>query len=228
MPFRHVISVHVPKAAGSSLQRAFRDLYGDALLTDYQDRIADPTSLYNLDPDRFWQQSAAYVDVARRHQVIHGHFHLAKYDGLENAARVTMLRDPLYRALSNYHFWKMSEPLYHPLARYVIEDGLDFKAFCRLPIMRYMYSRIYFAGIDLKRFDLVGIHEDMNGYYGRLETLLGRTLPRHHERKAPEGAYAEDRHELENNARLRRSLTDLFFEDYAIFDRARTLSSSLS
>ena len=49
-----VISVHVPKCAGVSLRHVFESAYGDdAVLLDYGDRPADPTSPMNLDPREF-------------------------------------------------------------------------------------------------------------------------------------------------------------------------------
>ena len=98
-----VISVHVPKCAGVSLRHVFESAYGDdAILLDYGDRPADPTSPINLDPESFFDRCVSEDVALTGKRVIHGHFNIRKYKGIYARCRITFLRDPIDRTISHY------------------------------------------------------------------------------------------------------------------------------
>src|SRR5262249_37714095 len=101
-----VISVHFPKAAGSSLHQSFIAAYGnDAVYIDNIDDPADPCSLYNLDPDACGCKAQKNSSILGA-RVIHGHFHPSKYEFVKHAKRITFLRHPVDNLISIYYYWK--------------------------------------------------------------------------------------------------------------------------
>jgi hypothetical protein len=82
-----VVSVHFPKAGGSSLRRSLVMAYGDdAVFFDYADDPADPCSRYSLDPDGC-RTATKDRGFDSRVRVVHGHFSPSKYDFLQKAKR---------------------------------------------------------------------------------------------------------------------------------------------
>ncbi len=85
-----IISVHTPKAAGTSLSASFVDSYGkERVLLDYTDDPADVRSQFHLDPDYV---RCRRIDAPRGVDVVHGHFHPSRYAHIADAQFVTFLR----------------------------------------------------------------------------------------------------------------------------------------
>lgn len=90
-----LISLHVPKCAGQSFRRVLEIWFGDKLRFHYfQQRQAPP-------PRHPWEPGIC----------IHGHFNGARNLGVadyypEADQFITVLRDPLEAAVSNYFYWK--------------------------------------------------------------------------------------------------------------------------
>ncbi|MFD1881903.1 GSCFA domain-containing protein [Paracoccus pacificus] len=94
-----LISVHIPKTAGTNFIQALALIYGKpAIHTDYgteRDLTAARTPAPEIvaDPATF----------ARNHRVIHGHYHYLKYKDLfPGVPVIATLRDPVKRVLSQY------------------------------------------------------------------------------------------------------------------------------
>src|SRR5579875_762665 len=146
-----LISVHVPKCAGTAFRMALQQAYGRAELDlDYADRPLDPAAPMHLDPDGFFARRPEPPAGAR---VVHGHFHAGKYRHLDEACpRIAILRHPVARTISHYEFWLRLAPAGHALHAYMRESGLDLLGFARLPFIRHAYARVLFAGLDRREF----------------------------------------------------------------------------
>jgi len=102
-----LISVHLPKTAGSSFQHILRREYGDKMLLDFEDKpINTPADERNR---RAWVDASenACRDFGEI-ECIHGHFQPVKYLALKKKGRakfVCWLREPLARMVSHYNFW---------------------------------------------------------------------------------------------------------------------------
>ena len=156
-----LVSVHVPKCAGTSLRLALEQAYGrDRVHLDYDDRLGYPTSPINLDPVGFFRnaQESGYPFLAGK-DAVHGHFHIHKYNSLKNAMRITFVREPISRMLSHYYYWKAAPADDHPLRNYVSEKNLTIFQFANLPYIKNFYTSHYFNKVDMKIFDFIGIHE---------------------------------------------------------------------
>jgi hypothetical protein len=212
-----LISVHVPKCAGSSFLAALQGAYGvEGVQLDYDDHLADPASPINIDPDGFFERarSSGYPELAGRYAV-HGHFHIDKYRAVtERCRRVTILRDPVDRTVSNYYFWQHLNRTGHTLQDYVLDRRLSLVEFARLPIMRYFYERVMFRGVERELFDYVGSVETLDRDLLALSELLGRPLGMVHANAGPEpeSAAAQD-------GEIRAELTELLRDDIAFYRR---------
>lgn len=157
-----IISLHLPKTAGTSFAAALEQRFGTKLLKDYADlpintpeyernKAALQASLCNAEND--------FPGI----ECIHGHFLPIKYLLLANkrAVRfVTWMRNPVERVLSHYFFWKSSyDPKTAPrLHRKVIEDDWSIERFCLGPEVRDLYWQ-FLWGFPIEHFDFIGFTE---------------------------------------------------------------------
>ena len=168
-----LISVHLPKTAGT----AFRDLlarhYGERLLADYGDR-----PLSHAAPVR-WLRAARGAWRARArllgYEAVHGHFLAVKYQHVD-APMVTWLRDPVQRMASRYQHYLRDVAEGRPLqAVRGLRPGLRLEEFVELPRYHNTYTK-YFVGVPRRRLAWVGFTEDMPGSLERLQRTLGIDL----------------------------------------------------
>jgi hypothetical protein len=170
-----LISVHVPKCAGTALRTALARAYGaDHLHLDYADRPFDPTAPMHADPAAFFGRTPEIPSAAR---VVHGHFHAGKYQSLPRSVRrIAILRHPVARTISHYNYWRRLAPAEHTLHRSVMEAALCLADFARLPFIRHAYAGVMFAGLRRDDFDFIGTMETLDVDLPRLVNLLGRPL----------------------------------------------------
>lgn len=88
-----LIFLHLPKTAGTTLASVLEHEYGaDAIVNCYDMTFVD--DLASIEPD-----------VLERARVIQGHFYFGVHSVLSRpASYITMLRDPVDRVVSHYHF----------------------------------------------------------------------------------------------------------------------------
>jgi hypothetical protein len=168
-----IVSVHTPKAAGTSFIQQLRTTFGeDSLLLDYSEDPADVRSRQNMDPESYRLELTKSIFPFR---VVHGHYHISKYDGLSDAFRLTFLRHPIDNLLSIYDFWSLQsiDTWDNPLFKYFKEKSLPPERFAMLPTIRYLYTRTYFGGFDMSRFDFIGDYQHYSTELFRLGALLG-------------------------------------------------------
>ncbi|MEO0437600.1 MAG: hypothetical protein AAF098_11900 [Pseudomonadota bacterium] len=178
-----LVSLHLPKTAGTSFLGLLESHYGEKLLRDYGDRPL------NRSP---WQRRLRAVRGCARNAVsssrfsgfecIHGHFMPLKYrfmPGNDETQFVAWLRDPVERLASHYYYWKRS---YNPmdagrLHRRVVEDRWSLERFCLGPELQNTYSKFLWA-CSLESFNFIGITEHYNEDVESFSALfLGTTPP---------------------------------------------------
>lgn len=154
-----LISVHLPKTAGTSFCAALEETYGDRLVRDYEDKpIRTPVEERNkaaLRNSRL-NQEKDYSNV----KCIHGHFLPVKYSLCKGTRFVTWVRHPLARLKSHYTYWKRN---YHPeraslLHRRMINENWSLDRFCMAAELKNLYSQ-YLWNFPLEKFDFIGITE---------------------------------------------------------------------
>ncbi len=161
-----IISVHIPKCGGISFQHVLRGIYGNR---------------------RVWLNYGTIFNQAdarrRGHLVppgircVHGHFLGDAFDRLLPCGeRVTWLRHPVDRVISNYyHFLRHPDPA-NPCCRELWARGLSLQKFAELPMMGNEMTR-YLAGKPLRDFRFVGIMEKFPESLQRFSATFGVPAP---------------------------------------------------
>src|SRR6266404_2007343 len=215
-----VISVHFPKSAGSSIRRSFAAAYGnDTVYLDYADDPVDPCSHYNVDPDSC-RRKALETCSARGARVVHGHFHPSKYQLIDNAKRITFLRHPIDNLISIYYFWQTCETG-HCLFNYFRDNKLALLGLAHLPAIRYLLSRTYFGGVDMKIFDFIGLMETYSSDLQMLSALLSIPIVESKENVNEYPGYDEEVSAIKADKPLMTALHNCLSEDLQFYERIR-------
>jgi hypothetical protein len=215
-----IISVHFPKAGGSSLRQSFVAAYGkDAVHFDYTDDPADPCSCYSLDPDGC-RRKAREVGCAPGVKVVHGHFHPSKYELMSNAKKITFLRHPVDNLISIYYFWKTLKEG-HCLLNYARNSQLGLLDVARLPAIRYLLSRTYFGGVDMDTFDFIGFMESYAEDLRMLSGLLSIPIVESKENFNRYPGYQDKVGAIRSDNRLMSTLHDCLIEDIRFYERIK-------
>jgi hypothetical protein len=160
-----LISVHVPKTAGST--------FGKFILPQI---YASEQILYDYDYlpiDTLIQKGRLTTET----RVIHGHFPAKKYrEYYPNAKIVIWLRNPIILLISAYYFWMTLNPdhlILNKDYRYVVENKLDLSEFVKQSFTHNLTSNYFAKGMKLTDFYFVGIQEFFRDDLNDIQNSLG-------------------------------------------------------
>jgi hypothetical protein len=204
-----LISIHIPKTAGSSFRRFLEQTYGPSLRCLYSEEETAP----RLIPG---------VRIEKRIRCLHGHFQGNAYtDRYPRAKKITWLRDPVERVVSSYyqyHRWP-PKPDGSPFLKGLFEQGWRILDFARRDEM-IQQVRWYLDGIPLDQFFFVGITE----HYAASLQLLCHQLRIDH----PDGLQIQNINPDRKQAAvynlpnaIRQEIAALYADEFAIYERAR-------
>ena len=156
-----LISVHLPKTAGSSFKASLEQHFGSRLLPDYADLpINTPPFQRNKNTLISGLENADY-DFGET-ECIHGHFMPAKYlllDTAQTLTFVTWMRNPVERVISHYYFWQRQYwPEAPSLHKRIVEEKWTLEKFCLSDEMRNLYQQFLWS-FPIYNFDFIGITE---------------------------------------------------------------------
>lgn len=105
-------------------------------------------------------------------KVIHGHFLPIKYDGyFPEAKRITWLRHPVFRLISEYLFAKTVRDDINPIHTDIAKGRLSILNFAEIPEMQnWMFNQI--RGLKLNNFYFVGLQEFYRDDLAELKMML--------------------------------------------------------
>jgi hypothetical protein len=140
-----LISVHVPKCAGTSFRHVLQALYGDGLWSNY---------------GAIFTRANAKTGIVPHHtRCIHGHFFADAFDELYPQGRlITWVRDPVDRVVSNYYHFLRNPDMRDGCCRALFEQRLSLRRFAEMDWMRNEATR-YLAAKPVEDFAFVGIAE---------------------------------------------------------------------
>ncbi len=201
-----VVSIHFPKAAGSSLHTQLGKVLGDKLVLDY---THDP-----LTPN-----GSEMAEFPSGKRIVHGHFRAQRYASTK-AYWMTFLRHPVDNLISIYFFWRTLPEPGHELHGRFLRERPSILKFATYPGITFLMAETYFGDFDMSRFDFIGFFENREADFPRLSRDLGLPLVADvHENRTAE---TSERLELETDLTVRRKLTDLLAVDVAFYERLRT------
>ena len=161
-----MISVHMPKAAGTSFLNLLELHYKNKIKADYADRPINNKIIVNKFKAKLYDYSISqYYSEFKANDIkcIHGHFLPYKYRKMvkfEETNYITWLRNPLDRLISHYQYWQRT---YHPkdslvFHKKVIEEKWSFKKFSLSPQIQNIYSKMLW-NFPISNFDFIGLVE---------------------------------------------------------------------
>ncbi|MGD1808713.1 sulfotransferase family 2 domain-containing protein [Dapis sp. BLCC M126] len=158
-----VISIHVPKTAGTTFKKVLRQIY-------------HPEEIFFDYPHRGDLRHKMLTNPKPGVKVIHGHFPGDKYDNkFPEYRKIIWLRDPIKRLISLYFFWKTWQILVESDAENlapVKESNLTFREFAEKPEMQNLIKSKFVQGQKLTDFYFVGIQEFFSQDLHELKVML--------------------------------------------------------
>jgi hypothetical protein len=165
-----IVSVHIPKTAGSSFRHLLSERFGERLCLRYEQRpLLCRTEGTSPPPLRLSGEG----DCA----VVHGHF-VADSVILppdEPTHYAVWLRHPVERLVSHYLFWRREPFLDQPLCRRLLEEEMEVETFAAEEAMRDLQS-FFLGAIPPDHFAFVGITERFGEGVARFNATFGTDL----------------------------------------------------
>ncbi len=172
-----VVSMHIPKTAGTSFRNMLKDHYGNDNAVRFDINIV--TKRIDIENIKFTK-----TKLEKNIRVIHGHFYyndlVSLIDLQEGVKFITWLRDPVQRVVSNYFY------LQKRLKEELDEEskGLNILAKMQKSLIEYARNEIsrnriskFLDGSNLSDFDFVGIMEYYNDDIKYIANYLGMDNP---------------------------------------------------
>jgi hypothetical protein len=212
-----IVSVHIPKTAGSSFLHDLSQVFGARLLADHGDwpESTTPESVAHNERRRA-EMLADAERIGQRYDAIHGHFVAPKYAGVfPVTALVTMVRDPYQQTVSTYEYASRITESSHPGFRLFTEARmtlLDFiEAFPN-------HQSLYFGGMSVDDFAMIGVTERYRQSVALFEAVFGVTMPREEARQNVNPNKPGVEYEIAPE--VRRAIERTRAEDIALYRRA--------
>lgn len=153
-----LISLHIPKTAGTSFRHFLKRIYGDRAVIRLDIPLLSPILRINE------VKQADDAQLPKGTKVVHGHFNLTelrkRFPELAETPAITWLRHPVERVISNYFY------LAKRLAEELDEEGKDLNILSKMQrsLLEYAKDEInrnrqhkFLAGTPLEDFAFVGI-----------------------------------------------------------------------
>ena len=130
-----------------------------------------------------------------------------------------MLREPVDNLISVYYYWKhLISTGYraHALFEFVKDQRLSLLETAEIPSLRRLTSGTYFGGYDMRRFDVIGTHDNRAAFINAVSSLIGVPLSADiRENVTPS---SEERDNVRADAKVIAKLRDLLQDDIRFFD----------
>ena len=210
-----LVCVHVGKTAGNSMFRVLESHYGiDAI-------CRDNTLTHLLDSvkrERVGREVAETLSTGNI-RCVFGHFWAGRYQSTPAKVRATFLRDPITKLISHYWYWK-EKPLLPD------DDELKrrflYEKWSLVELAVQINSRIsslYFDGVDMQQFNIIGRFENLESDFADLMRLVGGNGSLRHENRSPADEYAQKVEATMKDKALVNELRVVLADEYKFYDR---------
>lgn len=222
------ISLHTPKAGGSSFKKILETHFESNFLDDYKDKpINKSFKIRKQDVLKFrfkLRLYNKYYYTFKNVKCIHGHFMPYKYDyylDKKNIKFITWLRDPIDRLASHYYYWLRSYNKKNSakLHRKIIEENWSFEKFAFSIEMKNIYCQFLWR-FPIDNFDFIGIveyfNEDVNFFCEKYLKKNIISVPTKNQNLNKTDSYYQ-------NISFINELKQFHSEDYKLYHRAINL-----
>lgn len=226
-----LISVHFPKAGGTSLRESFRAVFKpeEVIFNPPDDDPGNPVSRFSLDPTYFRREG---LSVAPSVKLIHGHFSPRRFEDLSDVRFITFLRNPVENIISLHCFYRLSEDFGNPLRTYVRKHNLPVAALATMPKVRYLMSREFFGLFDMKKFSFIGDTSTYEKDIQSLSALIGKPLRMHFLNANRENSVLlsseENFYTMMEDRKLVAHLEDLLSDEMAFYEKVQAMRANLA
>ena len=220
-----IISLHTPKAGGSSFKKFLEEEFNNSLITDYTDKPINKSVKERIQDVKIKRRKLKYFYKLYYRSIgvecIHGHFLPYGYDVYLNNPKVkfiTWLRDPLERLASHYFYWFRSynKNKSGNLHKKVVENNWSFEEFAFSMEMKNFYDQFLY-NFPIENFDFIGITEffehDLKYFSEKYLNKKIDHIPNTNINKNKTGEYYKD-------PVLTNELRDFHSIDYSIYNFA--------
>ncbi|MEL6392478.1 MAG: sulfotransferase family 2 domain-containing protein [Bacteroidota bacterium] len=216
-PKLELVSVHIPKTAGTSFRHVLKETYGDQDVRRLDISLLTGATLLD-------EQSYLADELPHGTRVIHGHFSpellWKRFPQSQGVSTITWLRDPVERVISNYYYLakRLSEELDEE------RKGLNILSKMQRSLLEYASDELnrnrqskFMAGMDLSDFTFVGIQEHL----AEDLTELGKILHWPPQQMVAHNRTGKTKQEVSED--LRSEIAALNQEDVALYQEALAL-----
>ena len=168
--YPELISIHIPKTAGTSFRNILKSVYGENQVVRFD---IDELGVSKMNELPYIKNDLPQVSV------IHGHFYYEmlkqKYQLPENYKIISWVRDPVQRVLSNFYY------LESVLKKVINEEKRNLNILSKLQRSLIEYARTeinrnrqskFLNGNLPENFDFIGIHEFFEQEVSRLSAIM--------------------------------------------------------
>lgn len=172
-----IVSIHIPKAGGTSFGQVLKAEFNDRLMLDYGDWAGfDSPDARTRRKERMTAARLRRDEIKDRYDVIHGHFHADKYfDLFESQALVSFVRDPFQQAISNYQYLSRNPGINHPMVAIFHEQHMSIEDYLDWASVANPQSMII-GKVPLESFAMVGITEQFDRSIALFNALFERKV----------------------------------------------------
>jgi len=159
---QNVISVHIPRTAGTSFKKTLDYVYGYSAVKTVYD---EPTC-------KVFRAKQIPV-IAKRTRVIHGHMPANQQliDHFKNPFLVTWIREPFDRAVSHYFYWKQMKYDGSAVHHKFLSNEYTLPQFVKEFHLQNQVASL-FSYIPIEQFNFIGQVENYNQDLERLSNVL--------------------------------------------------------
>lgn len=169
---KKIVSIHIPKCAGSALHQALKTAYGARMTSDYGDGVL------RWDPKAIQRRRRTKSEMLRTiHRLddtalIHGHFYATKYmDAPFDKEWITFVRHPVELLHSYYHWARRRQS---GAGRALVNTGqeLSIDEFIQHPQFSNIITRVTYP-LEPEDFSFIGFQEVYHASLSALSLKLG-------------------------------------------------------
>jgi hypothetical protein len=220
-----ILSIHIPKTAGTSFRHYLQGVFGRRLLNDYGDwpSIRTEEALRHNEQRRL--DMLTRIDAIRKEfDIIHGHYLLEKYMSVfTNPTLLTFVRDPYQHAISTYHHAKRSKAYHNPGVRQFHESQMTLREMIEASPN---HQTLFLSGAAIEDFAMAGLTEAYERSIALFRVIFAVGSPASIERRNVNPSQNGKPYEVTDD--VRRLVDKYRPEDVALYHRARERFEALA